>query len=554
MLSSSIKLLVRLCAGVVVVLVLSCGHLVDATVYTHNYTSGDHERISSYPSLPALFGAQFEDGRLYTARLQYLVEDPFLCDEINVNTTSFVGKIIEATPDLGALDQPDSATALRPEQDNPIVLLAARGSCPFHLKAMVAESLGLQVEYLIIYNHNYDGEDVLVPMYSEYGNTRLKLLSVTHRTGTALKRYIADAPTNVRAAGGPPLTMDGIPPEGIMTAKDLQNVLISTLGLFFMLVSCSGCFLMCAAAAQHGRRAYYSHTHNHGGSGGGGGGDNNHDDNNGNRSSPLWMILMGDPDTDPVMVGDPATTAARAFGARTLLTVQEVEQYLVNAPAPNAGSGMTTGSNNVTVIKDSAEDTTQHTSTSTSSHDGSGDNVHGQVEGTDTPQPASVDAANPLHCAICIDDIDESNTSESILKLPCNHKFHTDCIIPWLTERQSKCPLCKYDVFMYVQERAAQNTAAASAGGSLRQRRRFPSLFFGGSTSWLFSQQSLWMAVHGQEEEEGEEDESTTLHHHNTVELELAEAQSGSVPDATTESVVVPTATTSPRSNQTTDS
>ena len=47
-------------------------------------------------------------------------------------------------------------------------------------------------------------------------------------------------------------------------------------------------------------------------------------------------------------------------------------------------------------------------------------------------------------CSICIDDFE---VGERIRVLPrCKHAFHTDCIMPWLTERQGCCPLCKTDV------------------------------------------------------------------------------------------------------------
>lgn len=44
-------------------------------------------------------------------------------------------------------------------------------------------------------------------------------------------------------------------------------------------------------------------------------------------------------------------------------------------------------------------------------------------------------------CSICIEDFEEG---EKIRLLPrCGHAFHTDCILPWLTERQGCCPCCK---------------------------------------------------------------------------------------------------------------
>ena len=47
-------------------------------------------------------------------------------------------------------------------------------------------------------------------------------------------------------------------------------------------------------------------------------------------------------------------------------------------------------------------------------------------------------------CSICIDEFE---AGERIRFLPrCKHAFHTPCIMPWLTERQGCCPLCKTSV------------------------------------------------------------------------------------------------------------
>ncbi|CAB9530932.1 region, transmembrane domain- and RING domain-containing protein 1 [Seminavis robusta] len=47
-------------------------------------------------------------------------------------------------------------------------------------------------------------------------------------------------------------------------------------------------------------------------------------------------------------------------------------------------------------------------------------------------------------CSICIDDFEQG---EKLRMLPrCRHMFHTECILPWLTERQGCCPLCKVEV------------------------------------------------------------------------------------------------------------
>jgi len=47
-------------------------------------------------------------------------------------------------------------------------------------------------------------------------------------------------------------------------------------------------------------------------------------------------------------------------------------------------------------------------------------------------------------CSICIDEFEQG---EKIRLLPrCGHGYHTECILPWLTERQGCCPLCKTSV------------------------------------------------------------------------------------------------------------
>mmetsp|Transcript_24522 Transcript_24522/g.58175 ORF Transcript_24522/g.58175 Transcript_24522/m.58175 type:complete len:803 (-) Transcript_24522:136-2544(-) len=57
-------------------------------------------------------------------------------------------------------------------------------------------------------------------------------------------------------------------------------------------------------------------------------------------------------------------------------------------------------------------------------------------------------------CSICIDEFEEG---EPVRLLPrCGHAYHTDCILPWLTERQGHCPLCKVSVLTPSQRREHQ--------------------------------------------------------------------------------------------------
>jgi E3 ubiquitin-protein ligase RNF115/126 len=46
------------------------------------------------------------------------------------------------------------------------------------------------------------------------------------------------------------------------------------------------------------------------------------------------------------------------------------------------------------------------------------------------------------NCSVCKDDFE---VTQMILKLPCKHIFHEDCIMPWMKERNS-CPTCRFEL------------------------------------------------------------------------------------------------------------
>ena len=459
---------------------------VQATVYTHN-SSG---LVASYPSLPALFGDPFLENHLYEGRLQYIVENPFLCDDIDWNTTSFIdGSNQRRLPENDSSSNNNNSTISPKPSDGsnndeydlePIVLLAMRGQCPFHTKALIAEAYSLRVEYLIIYNYNLEGEDVLVPMYSEYGSSRLKILSVTHSTGLDLKRFIKNASPRDIAQGGPIVTMDGAPPDNLLTPEEFQEALLQFIALFFMLVSFTGCFLICAATIQQQHRG----------------------------SSPLWFVLLGEAPDGDAEAGDgaPSLSANRGGllgGNRSLLTRSEVYEYLIDNPDCRGGNAETLGEAAQQGDSSSPDGASSHDSlasdsttsspisrTPTSLHhtherrrrqsppsdaldshftiDDDDEELGGQSssldEEGDYESSPNLQEPSDFHCAICIDDFDETDM-EQVLKLPCGHHFHIDCIVPWLTERQSKCPLCKFDVMAFVQEAAEEQAGGGASGG-----------------------------------------------------------------------------------------
>ena len=77
---------------------------------------------------------------------------------------------------------------------------------------------------------------------------------------------------------------------------------------------------------------------------------------------------------------------------------------------------------------------------------------------TTSPSPVKNDAPS---CSICTEDF---SRGEDIRVLPCNHKFHPDCVDPWLLNVSGTCPLCRIDLR---PEEAAGGTEGGSEGAGV---------------------------------------------------------------------------------------
>lgn len=65
-------------------------------------------------------------------------------------------------------------------------------------------------------------------------------------------------------------------------------------------------------------------------------------------------------------------------------------------------------------------------------------------------------------CSVCKEEFEKNNT---LIKLPCKHNFHEDCILPWLKERNS-CPTCRFELPTddsdYEARRERRNTSSTT--------------------------------------------------------------------------------------------
>lgn len=55
---------------------------------------------------------------------------------------------------------------------------------------------------------------------------------------------------------------------------------------------------------------------------------------------------------------------------------------------------------------------------------------------------ATVKIDETLQCSVCLDDFE---VGTEVKLMPCTHKFHSDCLLPWL-ELHSSCPVCRYQL------------------------------------------------------------------------------------------------------------
>lgn len=159
--------------------------------------------------------------------------------------------------------------------------------------------------------------------------------------------------------------------------------------------------------------------------------------------------------------GGRATSRSNRAGLLTLEQVQKLSEWGNPGAGDGGGSSSTAHSEAVSLTTLTSEASSSRLAQDNAAVSGpSVSAAAGGLEGNDPYDTHGdgnhdgVDGSDNNCCAVCIDEI---AVGSDATQLPCGHHFHTPCIAPWLTERQAKCPLCKYDVLEYVLQKERED-------------------------------------------------------------------------------------------------
>eukprot|EP01084_Bolivina_argentea_P056917 104081_1 len=106
-------------------------------------------------------------------------------------------------------------------------------------------------------------------------------------------------------------------------------------------------------------------------------------------------------------------------------TINDLPEYAYDGPTP--------------VDEDDTDEDTDHDTSLKVTDEGNTEDITHESDQKQNTKEDVMDDKN-RECAICKDKF---HKGEMLKELPCTHRFHKDCIMPWLTRRNT-CPTCRH--------------------------------------------------------------------------------------------------------------
>ena len=319
-------------------------------------------------------------------------------------TSNSYGARVQYLPSDPYLCTGEATDELEISPDNvPIVLLAKRGECTYEEKGRVASTAYFhaskeKVGYVIVYN-NVESSSLITMTAENPVGVHVGMLFTSKAAGEDLLVKLVESSHQVKNFYGLYLLLDSEEPW------DSSVDPYAMVAALFMLLTCCGGMAICCHAGYIRR------------------------------------------DGRVIIVGRPVHPNARGLMTRQqVLDLPEMEY--------TGGSDMKVPAASCTVISSDEESPSNQAANESSLRQPLLDKSDDTVSETSLQKAAVTNNGGDCNtvlsgfewnssCSICLD---EYESGERLRVLPCRHMFHTDCIMPWLTERQGLCPLCKMEV------------------------------------------------------------------------------------------------------------
>ncbi|KAL8934711.1 MAG: hypothetical protein Q9216_005769 [Gyalolechia sp. 2 TL-2023] len=128
-----------------------------------------------------------------------------------------------------------------------------------------------------------------------------------------------------------------------------------------------------------------------------------------------------------------STTSSSQFGTpATSSPTSPLLQHCSRSPTPRSRPRSRAASGIGDIVNDSLDNATADASTK---QKGATAKLHAKKRQYHGKQ---------IECVVCLEEYIDGQSK--VMKLPCGHEFHAECITPWLTTRRRTCPICKGDV------------------------------------------------------------------------------------------------------------